>query len=74
MIVIYIDADIDPRFEERLSLESITLRQIDPFLRPPADYAQDVYFWRKGEVKALKRLYGPLEVPEWLKDREDVDR
>jgi hypothetical protein len=32
--------------------------------------AEDVYFWRDGNVKALKRRNAPLEIPDWLKDRE----
>ena len=39
-----------------------------------AAYAEDVYFWRNGEVKPLKRRNAPLEAPEWIRNLEGVDR
>lgn len=37
-------------------------------------YAEDVYFWRDGKVKALKRRNAPLVVPEWLENLSGVDK
>lgn len=36
--------------------------------------AEDVYFWRDGDVTPLKRRNCSLEVPEWLTNRKEVDR
>lgn len=39
-----------------------------------AAHSEDVYFWRGGEVKPLKRRNAPLVIPEWMKGLEGVDR
>lgn len=73
MIIIYTDRDLAANCEG-VPLDIIRTTHIDSDIQPSANWAEDVYFWRKGEVKALKRRNAPLVVPEWLKDRTDVDR
>lgn len=36
--------------------------------------AEDVYFWRNGGIKALKRLNAPLGVPDFLIGVASMDK
>lgn len=71
MIIIYTDQDLARKAD---SFAEVSQGRVHEDLIPCAAWAEEVYFWRDGEVKVLKRRNAPLEIPEWLKDRKDVDK
>ncbi len=73
MIIIYTDQDVRPEHDQ-VPVEIVQWGDLDADKIPSGAWAEDVYFWRDGEVKVLKRRNAPLIVPEWLKDLEGVDR
>jgi len=71
MILILTEQDLrDPE----VTMESVSLYSLRSHVGPLTAWVEDVYFWRDGQVKALKRRNAPLTVPGWLKDREDVEK
>lgn len=73
MILIVVDSDLR-RAARDLPLAEISMWMLKNEGVIAADHAEDVYFWRDGEVKALKRRNASLVVPDWLEGREGVDR
>lgn len=71
MILICTDADLEVGLVPLSEVGGLSLNY-DAQLA--ATHAEDVYFWRAGEVKPLKRRNAPLVVPEWMKNLEGVDR
>lgn len=70
MIVILTDYDLDLASD----FAEVSLDDFDDDLWSAINAAEDVYFWRDGEVKPLKRRNAPLVVPDWLQCLEGVDR
>jgi hypothetical protein len=70
MIIILTDEDLG---ESGIPLADISFGSFDENVLPSLSWAEDVYFWRDGEVKVLKRRNAPLTVPDWLRGLQISD-
>lgn len=70
MILITTDADLVAR---GIAFEDVEFGDLRDEALSAAALSEDVYFWRTGDTRAIKRRNAPLVVPDWLKDRKGVD-
>lgn len=70
MILITTDSDL---IAKGIAFEDVELGDLKDEALSAAALAEDVYFWRTGDTRAIKRRNAPLIVPDWLKDRMGVD-
>lgn len=73
MIIIFTKDDLKSSSRDVAS-SAMILSDVSDDKMPCSGWAEDVYFWRDGRVKPLKRRNAPLFVPEWLENLEGVDR